>query len=419
MGGKADVIVVGGGLAGLCCALELHQENISFLLLEAADGIGGRVRTDKVEGFLLDRGFQVLLTAYPEARRVLNYQALDLHSFYPGAMVRFGGRFHKVADPWRHPLESLKGVLSPIGTFSDKMKVGRLRRKTLEGSIEGLFRRPEMTTLRALQEIGFSEEMIDRFFRPFLGGVFFNRELEISSRMFEFGFRMFSSGETALPARGMGAIPGQIASRLPADSLRLNSRVESIQDQNVILSSGEKVTARALVLATEGPETARLLGEVKQPEPGSRSTTCVYFAADDPPLNEPLLILNGEGQGPVNSLAVPSLIAPPYALPGLSLIAATIIGLPALDDDQLIEAVRSQLSGWFGSAVSAWRHLRTYWIRHALPLQIPPLPDPTAPVEPVRPGLYVCGEYANPASLQWAMDSGRRVGEVIAQGLKT
>jgi len=196
-------------------------------------------------------------------------------------MVRFGGRFHKVADPWRHPLESLKGVLSPIGTFSDKMKVGRLRRKTLEGSIEGLFRRPEMTTLRALQEIGFSEEMIDRFFRPFLGGVFFNRELEISSRMFEFGFRMFSSGETALPARGMGAIPGQIASRLPADSLRLNSRVESIQDQSVILSSGEKVTARALVLATEGPETARLLGEAKRS--GSRSTTCVYFAADDPP----------------------------------------------------------------------------------------------------------------------------------------
>jgi phytoene dehydrogenase-like protein len=369
-----------------------------------------------MEGFLLDRGFQVLLTAYPEAQRVLDYKALELHHFYSGAMVRFGGKFYKVADPWRHPLEALTGVFSPIGTFGDKTRVGRLRRKTLEGPVEGLFSRPETTTLKALQDMGFSEKMIDRFFRPFLGGVFFNRELEISSRMFEFGFRMFSSGETALPARGMGAIPEQIASRLPAGSIRLNSRVESIQDQSVILSFGEKLTAQALVLAAEGPETARLLGEEKRP--GSRSATCVYFAAEEPPLNESLLILNGEGQGPVNSLTILSRIAPTYAPPGRTLIAATIIGLPALDEDRLAEAVRSQLAGWFGPQVSAWRHLRTYWIRHALPLQVPPLPDPTAPVHPVRPGVYVCGEYANPGSLQWAMASGRRTGEAVARALQ-
>jgi phytoene dehydrogenase-like protein len=416
MPAKADVIVVGGGLAGLCCALKLHQGGIPFLLLEASDGVGGRVRTDRVEGFLLDRGFQVLLTAYPEAQRVLDYQKLDLHYFYPGARVRFGGKFHKVADPWRHPLDGLKGLFSPVGNMGDKIKVGRLRRKTMEGSVEDLFRRPETTTLETLQEIGFSEKMIDRFFRPFLGGVFFDRELGISSRMFEFGFRMFSSGETALPAAGMGAIPEQIASRFPAESLRLNSRVESIQDRSVILSSGEKVTARALVLATEGPETARLLGEEKRP--GSRSTTCLYFAAGEPPVHEPLLILNGEGQGMVNSLAIPSLVAPAYAPQGQALIAVTLIGLPPLGDDQLTEAVRSQLAGWFGPKVSAWRHLRTYWIRHALPLQIPPLPDPTAPAHPVRPGLYACGEYGNPASLQWAMVSGRKAAEAVIEFLK-
>ena len=416
MEGKTEVIVVGGGLAGLCCALKLKEGGVPFLLVEASDAVGGRVRTDIIEGFLLDRGFQVLLTAYPEAQRVLDYKALELHHFYPGAMVRFGGKFHKVADPWRHPLEALKGAVSPVGTFGDKMKVGRLRRKTLEGSIEGLFSRPETTTLKALQDMGFSEKMIDRFFRPFLGGVFFDRDLGISSRMFEFGFRMFSSGDTALPARGMGAIPQQIASRLPAGSIRLNSRAESIQDQSVLLSSGEKLTAQALVLAAEGPETARLLGEEKRP--GSRSATCVYFAAEEPPLNESLLILNGEGRGPVNSLTILSRIAPTYAPPGRTLIAAAIIGLPALDEDRLAEAVRSQLAGWFGPQVSAWRHLRTYWIRHALPLQIPPLPGPTAPVHPVRPGVYVCGEYANPASLQWAMASGRRTGEAVAQALQ-
>jgi phytoene dehydrogenase-like protein len=416
MPAKADVLIVGGGLAGLCCALKLHQGGIPFLLLEASDEVGGRVRTDRVEGFLLDRGFQVLLTAYPEAQQVLDYQRLDLRYFYPGALVRFGGRFHKTADPWRHPLDAMGGLFSPVGKITDKMKVGRLRRKTMEGSVEDLFRRPETTTLESLQEIGFSEKMIDRFFRPFLGGVFFDRELGISSRMFEFGFRMFSSGETALPGGGMGAIPNQIASRLPAESLRLNSRVESIQDRSVILSSGEKVTANALVLATEGPEAARLLGEEKRP--GSRSTTCLYFAAEEPPLPEPMLILNGEGQGPVNSLAIPSLVTPAYAPEGQALIAVTIIGLPPLRDDQLTEAVRSQIAGWFGPKVSAWRHLRTYWIRHALPLQVPPLPDPTAPVHPVRPGLYVCGEYGNPASLQWAMASGRKAAEAVITALK-
>jgi len=416
MAARADVIVVGGGLAGLCCALRLHQEGIPCILLEASDGLGGRVRTDRVEGFLLDRGFQVLLTAYPEAQRVLDYQKLDLHYFYPGARVRFGGKFHKVADPWRHPLDGLKGVFSPVGTIGDKMQVGRLRRKTLEGSVEELFRRRETTTLESLREIGFSEKMIDRFFRPFLGGVFFDRELGISSRMFEFGFRMFSSGETALPGGGMEAIPTQIASRLPSESVRLNARVESIQDQSAILSNGEKLTARALVLAGEGPETARLLGEEKRP--GSRSTTCLYFAADEPPFMEPLLILNGEAEGPVNSVTISSLVAPAYAPGGQALIAVTIIGLPSLRDDQLTEAVRNQLAGWFGPKVSTWRHLRTYWIRHALPLQIPPLPDPTAPVRPVRPGLYACGEYGNPASLQWAMFSGRKAAEAVIESLK-
>ena len=411
-----EVIVVGAGLAGLCCALKLHQEGISFLLLEASDGVGGRVRTDRMEGFLLDRGFQVLLTAYPEARRVLDYKALDLRFFYPGALIRFGGRFHKTADPWRHPLDGLRGAFSPVGNLGDKMKVGRLRRKTMEGSVEDLFSRPEATTLEALQEIGFSEKMIDRFFRPFLGGVFFDRELGISSRMFEFGFRMFSSGETALPGGGMGTIPNQIASRLPPASLRLNSRVELIQDRSVILSTGEKVTARTLVLGTEAPEAVRLLGEEKRP--GSRSTTCLYFAAEEPPIHEPLLILNGEGQGPVNSLAIPSLVAPAYAPEGQALIAVTIIGLPPLRDDQLTEAVRSQLAKWFGPKVSAWRHLRTYWIRHALPLQVPPLPDPTSPAQRVRPGLYVCGEYGNPASLQWAMFSGRKAAEAVIEALK-
>lgn len=167
----ADVIVVGAGLAGLCCARRLAARGVSTVVLEASDGVGGRVRSDEVLGFRLDRGFQVLLTAYPDARAVLDYAALDLRAFYPGALVRFGGRFHCVADPWRNPFDGVAGALSPIGSFADKLRVARLRRRACGGSLADLFARPETTSERALRGLGFTEAMIDRFFRPFLGGV--------------------------------------------------------------------------------------------------------------------------------------------------------------------------------------------------------------------------------------------------------
>ena len=239
MSSNSDVLIIGGGLAGLCCALRLYQSGLSFQVLEASDGVGGRVRTDKVEGFLLDRGFQVLLTAYPEARRVLDYDALDLQPFYPGASFDTRAVLHRFSDPWRHPIDGILSLFSPIGSVSDKLKVRKLRQQVLTGSLQDLYHRPETTTLQALRNLGFSESMIDCFFRPFIGGVFFDPNLGVSSRMFEFGFRMFSMGDTALPSKGMGAIPEQIAARLPAGTVRTGARVESIQEEGVTLQSGE------------------------------------------------------------------------------------------------------------------------------------------------------------------------------------
>lgn len=415
MDGKPDVIVIGAGLAGLCCALRLQQGGLSVSVLEASNGVGGRVRTDLAEGFLLDRGFQVLLTGYPEAQRVLDYQALGLHFFYPGALVRFGGRFERVADPWRRPLDAGKTLLSSVGTLTDKLHVSRLRSKILAGSVEDLFLRPETTALEALRKAGFSEKMIDRFFRPFLGGIFFDPELGFSSWMFAFIFRMISQGDTSLPAGGMGAIPEQLASRLLPGTLRLCIRVDSISQGGVTLASGERITSRVVVIATEGTEAARLLGEKP---PASRSTTTQYFVAEKPPLSEPVLVLNGEGKGPVNSLCVPSVIAPSYAPKGRALIAASIIGNPQESDPQLETAVRVQLSGWFGAAVEGWRHLRTYRISHALPLQAPPLFNPTSPTVQIHPWLFICGEYRSAASIQWAMFCGRKAAEAVLETIK-
>jgi phytoene dehydrogenase-like protein len=415
MSSNSNVLIIGGGLAGLCCALRLHQSGFSFQVLEASDGVGARVRTDKVEGFLLDRGFQVLLTAYPEARRVIDYDTLNLRPFYPGALIRYKGRFHRFADPWRHPIDGILSLLSPIGSVSDKFRVRRLRQQVLSGSLQDLYNRPETTTLEALRNIGFSENMIDRFFRPFIGGVFFDPNLGVSSRMFEFGFRMFSMGDTALPSKGMGAIPEQIAVRLPEGAVRREARVESIQEDGVTLKSGEKIKAQVVVVATEGPEAARLLSDKEKP--GSRSVTCLYFETQEPPLLEPLLILNGEGKGPINSLCFPSNVASSYAPEGNSLISVTIIGNPDQSDQQLESAVRAQLKEWFGLGVNGWRYLRTYRILHALPMQIPPVSDPTSRPHQIRPGLFICGEYHHVASIQWAMLSGRQAAEAVIDWL--
>jgi len=410
-----DVIIVGAGLSGLCCALRLRENGLSVLLLEASDGVGGRVRTDQVDGFLLDRGFQVLLTAYPEAQLMLDYGSLNLRYFSPGALIRYDGHFYRFVDPLRRPKDALVTMLSPIGTIGDKMRIALLRRRTRQGTLPDIYRRREATTLQYLKKFGFSENIINRFFRPFLSGVYFDRNLDVSSRMFEFGFRMFSAGGTALPACGMRAIPEQLASRLPEGSIRTGARVQSVEERGVRLVGGEVMKGRAVVIATEGPETARLLGE-KDILP-SRGMTGLYFACEKPPIPEPLLVLNAEGSEPVNNLCVPTLVSPSYAPHGEHLVATTIIGTRDEGDEALEALVKTQLQGWFGPGVEKWRLLRVYRIPHALPVQAPPVSDPTDPFVKVSPWLFTCGEYRNVASLQWAMMSGRRASEAVIQAL--
>jgi phytoene dehydrogenase-like protein len=409
------VIIVGAGLAGLCCARVLHRADVPFLILEASDGVSGRVRTDNVEGFLLDRGFQVFQTAYPEARRVLDYSTLNLKPFYPGALVYFGGRLHRVGDPLRQPQHFFSTLFSPIGTLADKLRVARLRWRVSQGSIEDLFRRPETSTLAALKAQGFSESMIESFFRPFFSTVFFDRELASSSRMFEFVFRMLAAGDTALPAGGIGAIPTQLAAALPEGSIRTDAPVTRVEEGKVVLASGEEVPARAVVLATDGSETVRHLGGEKPF--ATVDCCCLYFAAAKPPVAEPILVLDGENTGPVTNLAVVSNVAPSYAPPGQALIQATVVGNPEISDQDLEAQSRAQLTRWFGPEVGGWRLLRIYRISKALPDQTPPTPDPLSQPVYLSPWLFVCGEYQSLSSIHWAMVSGRRAGEAVVREL--
>ncbi len=409
---EREAVIVGAGLAGLCCARHLERHGVDCTVLDAADAPGGRVRTDLVDGFQLDRGFQVLLTSYPEVRAELDLPALRLRPFFPGAAVWRQGALHTLADPWRRPVAGVRSLASPVGSVADKLRIGRLRTAALAGTLDDLWRRPETTTLVALRGHGLSDEMIDSFFRPFLGGIFLDSSLSTSSRMLEFVFRMFAQGDACLPAEGMAAIPRQLAAGLRGE-VRCGTRVAAVGPEQVTLSDGSVLAAGAVVLAVEGAAANRLLEEdVATPGQG---VTCCYFQAPEPPLHEAMLVLNGE-DGPLNNLCVLTTVAPSYGPPGTALISATVLGNRD-DHDVLLTEVRQQLADWFGRSAHDWRHLRTYSIPYALPAQPAGALSPAS--RPVRhpSGLYLCGDHREQASIQGAMVSGRRAAEAVLADL--
>ncbi len=412
----SDVLIIGAGLAGLSCARTLEGYGISYLLLEASDTIGGRIRTDQMGGFLLDRGFQVFSTAYPEAERILDYPALNLHHFSPGAVIRFQGKWHRMLDPFRHPFSALQALLIPIGTFSDKFRVAKFRHRALSGTIPDVFTRPETSTLQYLTNLGFSTSMIERFFRPFLGGVFLDPELKTSSRMAEFIFRMFASGNISLPAEGMGAISQQLCSLVPPKKIRTQARVASIHKTTVTLESRESLSARAIVVATEGPATGELLPSLTPPP--YHTVTSLYFAAPEPPFKGPYLLLNGEGVGPINNLCVLSQVAPTYSKNSQHLLSVSVLNRIGQPEPSLESQVRRQLQDWFGTQAKEWQHIHTYTIKAAQPRQVVPFPNPYSFQSHLQNGIFVCGDFCATGTIDGAIFSGRRAAQELRDWLK-
>jgi phytoene dehydrogenase-like protein len=409
-----QVVIVGAGLAGLACGLHLKKKNIPFIILESADAPGGRIRTDEVDGFLLDRGFQILLTEYPEARNIFDYEKLDLKPFSPGALVRLGKKFHRVTDPFREPDKALETLFAPIGTLTDKMNIAKIRLTLLGQSEEKILTATEYTTMELLKLQGFSQSIIDKFFRPFFGGIFLESKLETSSRKFEFFFRTFSRGDNVVPAKGMQELPNQLAEKLGLSNIKLNTRVTNITNHTVTTEDRETYEAPHVVIATDRRAMGKILYGTDLSE-DDRSVTCLYFACDTPPIKEPILVLNGEKTGPINNLCVLSNVSSDYAPPGQALVSVTVLGTRK-DHDALEKSVRSQLEEWFGRDVNGWRRLRTYRIDNALPKQNPP----TSFVEnknEVRPGIYVCGDHMSTGSTNGALQSGREVAAMIEKSL--
>lgn len=418
----SPVIIIGAGIAGLTCAVYLKQAGIDALVLDAADGVGGRIRTDMVDGFRLDRGFQILLTAYPEAQRILNYSALDLQSFRSGALIHQQAepKWMSLLNPFQEPLSVFQTLASPVGTLRDKLLVVELLRRTQELPVAELFRQTPTTTLSFLHNIGFSDQIIELFFRPFFGGVFLEDALTTSSNFFEFCFRMFFVGGAAIPANGIEAIPNQLASKLSPGQIRLQTPVKRVEGHTVLLDSGETLTGSAVVLAVDATQTSRLMGRPLPPEQAFNHTTCTYFAVrSDQFINRPsqkkLLLLNTHRSSAVHNVAILSDVAPSYAPAGQTLISVSTQGLVMFNETELTRKIKEELSHWFSDDVQQWRHLRTYHIPQALPAYNPELAGNDTLRQPLQlsDGLYQCGDQMTYPSLNAAMQTGREVAEMV------
>jgi phytoene dehydrogenase-like protein len=404
------VIVVGSGLAGLTCAKVLKGRGAEVVVFEASDGVGGRVRTDEKEGFLLDRGFQVYFTSYPVSRRHLDHEALDFRVFDPGAVVRRGAERSVLSDPVRDPKAFLPTLLSEDATFGDKLRTVGVAARTLPGNAASAGREnsgADVSTLEYLRSSGLSERYIDSFFRPFYGGITLNRALTTSSRVLRFTFRMLATGCTVVPALGMGEISKQLASHLLESALHLNTPVETLlrEDGRVrgVATAEREHEADAVVVATDAPTAGDLTGE-KTPE-GSVGEVCLYYETSGLDGGKKVL-LNADGAPFVNNASEMSNVSEKYAPEGCHLLyAVTLSGLD-LPDEELLRRGVEDVSRWYTGA--EFRPLGLCRIPYGQFAQPPGVHEGLPGNRTGTPGLFLAGEYTEDSSINGSMLSGEK-----------
>ncbi|RUA28499.1 MAG: FAD-dependent oxidoreductase [Bacteroidetes bacterium] len=411
------VIIIGAGIAGLTAAIELEKAGFKPTILEGSESIGGRVKTDNVDGHLLDHGFQVLLTAYPEAQHYLDYEKLNLKKFSPGALIidSKNGNY-SISDPLRQPISIFSMLFSPVGNFSDKLKIFQWNRALRKTSVDDIFNKDELTSLEFLRKKGFSETIISQFFKPFFGGIFLENELQTSSRMLEFVFKMFGEGYAAVPEKGMKQIPEMLASNLAQTEIKFNHRVEKVGLKKVSLENGEELDADVIIIATKADE---LLPQLSGQFSGDQFVTNLNFTSDIDPIGKSLIALIPDNRYLINNVSVMNNTSSFYAPEGSYLLSISVTQNYEENDKQLKKRILKELLEIFPSLENAvLEHLKTYYIDNALPI-IDDFQNKMKPSQTkIQDGIYLAGDYLLNGSINAAMASGRYAAHAVFEDLK-
>lgn len=412
MAGKPEVIIVGAGVAGLIAAYELEQQGIVPRILEGSSEEGGRIKTEEFNGFLLDHGFQVLLTSYPEAQRYLNFEELDLCYFESGALIYGPSGPFTVEDPLRKPSRALQALLSPVGTIGDKWRMWQLTRRLKSKTIQDIFESQSIPTKQYLKEFGFSPVMRANFLQPFFSGIFLENKLNTSSRMFEFVFKMFIEGEAAIPRKGMQMIPRHLRSKLKETRIDFNKKVGSIGEKKLTLEDGKELTFDALIIATH---PSQITPDFKAPG-GFQKTVNLYFSIPKMESKSFIGLFPSNGKL-INNCCIISNVSSDYAPEDESLVSVSLVGIPEINEDLMVQQVIRELSKALDIQGEDIRFLKSFFIPHALPLVV----EPSYKLEPdqleFKKGVFLAGDYLMNGSLNAAMSSGRICANVVIERL--
>ncbi|WP_435206655.1 FAD-dependent oxidoreductase [Micromonospora sp. bgisy143] len=407
---ETDVVVVGGGLAGLAAARRLHRAGVPWRLVEAGGRLGGRVATDVVDGYLIDRGFQVLNTAYPRLGTLLDTDRLNLGYFTSGVLVRKGDDLLRLVNPLRQPSGGPRTALAGVGSLLDRLRFAALATGAATLPASRLLAAPETSTETALRRAALSDAIIEELLRPFLSGVFIDRELATSSHVFAMVLRSFARGRIGLPAEGMAALPRAIAEPLPVDLLDLDTPVAQVAPGLVRTQAGD-IRCRAVVVAVDPPAAAALLPALSTVR--MHSYTTYYHSAPEPPLREPILLVDGDRREIVANTVVLSNAVPTYAPAGRHLVATSVVGPTAPPEP----TIRTELTRLYGRSTADWTHLTTVSIPDALPAAPPPQGRLRKPVA-LGQGLFVAGDHRDSPSIQGALASGWRAAGAVLEELR-
>ena len=415
------VIIIGAGLAGLTCGKVLQERGISdFVVLEKQQGVGGRVRTDLWQGFHLDRGFQVLFTAYPAVRRHLNLQALELRSYRRGAVLVRQGQSYLIGDPLRE-LSSLWASLgNPLIPAVDKARILQLRLQLSAQSPDQILQSPEQTTRDFIQGFGFSDSIFQRFLQPLYRGILLDPDLNTSSRLFKLYFKMLAEGDIVTPRLGLGQISEQLAAHVGSERIRDQTEVvEILQEQGravgVRTAEGEEIRGEWIICAADALTVGKLLGVSTPDQP--RSVTCCYFSSPLSLTQGGYIHLNSDGQGIINNCVQLTQVSPDLAPKDQHLYSVVVLGYPDLSEQELVTQCFQELQAWFPDQdIHQLQFLRSYRIPFAQfdqpPGVLDHLPDPQSPI----PRVILAGEYTQHSSIEGAIRSGEQAADLVPAG---
>ena len=391
------VYIIGAGISGLIAAYELEQAGYSPTIIEKSGEVGGQVKTLNENSVALDLGFQVLLSAYPMANHYLDMEALNLRQLESGALIYVNGKSYRIGDPLRNMGVLLPTLFANIGSVGDKFKILGLNRRLKNKSLDEIFASPEMTTLKYLQEFGFSSKIIERFFRPFFAGIFLEPELRTSSRMFEFVYKMFGEGYATIPKQGIGAISEQLKGKLKDTEFRFNCGVKEVTNYKILLESGETLSHQGVIVATNA---SPLIPALKDSDIEWKSCMCLYFEVDQTNIpNETIALIADSGKLSNNLYAFTD------SKSGKTILSVTSLDYKNHSEQEAIEAVTKEVKEY--TKASDVKFLKSYRIDQALP-DIQNLRTTSNPSESrLLDNVFLAGDYLFNGSLNAAMESGR------------